>query len=169
MSVAPKKSLGQHFLVDRNILDVIGRLAELDRADVVLEIGPGLGVLTRYLAERVAHPRYEVPRVYHAKVHGIPDQAALERVRRGVRVDGEQLRADSVRVLEREKNAWLEITLHEGKNHEVKRLFEAVGHPVSKLKRVAIGPLTTRGLKPGAFRALTPQEVRRIAPRRARP
>jgi 16S rRNA (adenine1518-N6/adenine1519-N6)-dimethyltransferase len=54
MRVAPKKSLGQHFLVDENILGVIGRLAELDEADVVLEIGPGLGVLTRYLADRVS-------------------------------------------------------------------------------------------------------------------
>jgi 16S rRNA (adenine1518-N6/adenine1519-N6)-dimethyltransferase len=52
--VAPKKALGQHFLVDRNLLDVIGRLAELQHDDVVLEIGPGLGILTRYLAERVA-------------------------------------------------------------------------------------------------------------------
>ena len=55
MNVAPKKSLGQHFLVDENILGVIGRLAELAPEDVVLEIGPGLGVLTRFLAERVAH------------------------------------------------------------------------------------------------------------------
>lgn len=55
MSVAPNRDLGQHFLVDENILGVIGRLAELDPADVVLEIGPGLGVLTTYLADRVAH------------------------------------------------------------------------------------------------------------------
>lgn len=55
MSVAPKKALGQHFLVDENILGVIGRLAELDASDVVLEVGPGLGVLTRYLAARVCH------------------------------------------------------------------------------------------------------------------
>jgi 16S rRNA (adenine1518-N6/adenine1519-N6)-dimethyltransferase len=55
MNVAPKKGLGQHFLVDENILGVIGRLAELEPADVVLEVGPGLGVLTRYLAERTAH------------------------------------------------------------------------------------------------------------------
>ena len=55
MNVAPKKSLGQHFLVDQNLLGVIGRLAELDPGDVVLEVGPGLGVLTRYLADRVAH------------------------------------------------------------------------------------------------------------------
>ena len=55
MKVTPKKSLGQHFLVDENILGVIERLAELGQEDVVLEIGPGLGVLTRFLADRVAH------------------------------------------------------------------------------------------------------------------
>jgi 16S rRNA (adenine1518-N6/adenine1519-N6)-dimethyltransferase len=55
VTVTPRKSLGQHFLVDENILGVIGRLAELERGDVVLEIGPGLGILTRYLAEHVAH------------------------------------------------------------------------------------------------------------------
>jgi 16S rRNA (adenine1518-N6/adenine1519-N6)-dimethyltransferase len=66
MRVAPKKELGQHFLVDENILGVIGRLAELDPADVVLEIGPGLGVLTRYLAPRVAH------------VHAVELDASLE-------------------------------------------------------------------------------------------
>ena len=55
MSIAPKKELGQHFLVDENILGVIGRLAELDAQDVVLEVGPGLGVLTRYLAANAAH------------------------------------------------------------------------------------------------------------------
>ena len=66
MSVSPKKQLGQHFLVDENILGVIGRLAELAPEDVVLEIGPGLGVLTRYLAERVAH------------VHAVELDASLE-------------------------------------------------------------------------------------------
>ena len=67
---------------------------------------------------------------------------------------------DRVRVLEAEKNAWIEVTLHEGKHHEVKRLLEAVGHPVSKLRRVSFGFLTLRGMKPGDFRSLTPQEVR---------
>jgi 16S rRNA (adenine1518-N6/adenine1519-N6)-dimethyltransferase len=66
VNVLPKKSLGQHFLVDENILGVIGRLAELDRADVVLEIGPGLGVLTRYLSERVA------------RVHAVEIDTSLE-------------------------------------------------------------------------------------------
>ena len=73
MSVSPKKSLGQHFLVDENILRVIGRLAELERDDVVLEIGPGLGVLTRYLAERVAFVHTaEIDRRLAEQLSGIP-------------------------------------------------------------------------------------------------
>jgi 16S rRNA U516 pseudouridylate synthase RsuA-like enzyme len=89
----------------------------------------------------------------------VPDERTLGRLREGVRVDGERLAADRIRVLEADRNAWLEITLHEGRKHEVRRLLESVGHPVSKLRRVAIGPVTTRGLEPGQFRHLTPAEV----------
>jgi 23S rRNA pseudouridine2605 synthase len=114
------------------------------------------------LAELVAHPRYEVRRVYEAKVRGIPAPETLARLRRGLMVDGERLAVDAVRVLEADNNAWLEVALHEGKHHEIKRLLEAVGHPVSKLKRVAIGPLTARGLKPGEWRELQASELRAL-------
>src|SRR5919201_4920266 len=76
LPVSPKRDLGQHFLVDENILGVIGRLAELDPADVVLEIGPGLGVLTRYLAERVAHVHaVELDRSLEPQLRDIPRTA----------------------------------------------------------------------------------------------
>lgn len=153
------------------VMDLVPRIAGLfpvGRLDVTTE---GLILLTNdgAFAEQVSHPRYEVARVYHAKVRGVPDAAALERIRKGIRVEGERLQADRARVVQVDNNAWVEVSLHEGKHHEVKRLLEAVGHPVSKLKRVGIGPLTTKGLKPGAFRSLTPREVRRLAPGRARP
>src|SRR5262249_51952967 len=124
----------------------------------------GLILLTNdgEFALRVSHPRYEVPRVYRAKVRGVPDAATLERLGQGVRVEGERLSVDRVRVVEADNNAWLERTLHEGKHHEVRRMLEAVGHPVSKLRRVAIGSLTDRGLDPGMFRQLTPHEVRTL-------
>jgi 16S rRNA (adenine1518-N6/adenine1519-N6)-dimethyltransferase len=74
VSVRPKKALGQHFLVDENILGVIGRLAELEPGDVVLEIGPGLGVLTRYLAERVTLVHaVEIDRSLEGQLSGIPN------------------------------------------------------------------------------------------------
>jgi 23S rRNA pseudouridine2605 synthase len=139
----------------------VAGLFPVGRLDVTTE---GLILLTSDgdFAERVSHPRYEVPRVYHAKVHGVPDGGALERMRRGVSVEGERMTADRVRILEADNNAWVEVVVHEGKHHEVRRLLEAVGHPVSKLRRVALGPVTTRGLKPGEFRHLTESEVKAL-------
>jgi 23S rRNA pseudouridine2605 synthase len=136
----------------------VSGLFPVGRLDLTTE---GLILLTNdgVFAERVSHPRYQVPRVYHAKVRGVPDARALQRLRRGVRVDGEVLAVDRVRLIEADRHAWVEMTLHEGKQHEVKRLLEAVGHPVSKLRRVAYGPVTLRGLQPGQFRALVPVEV----------
>jgi 23S rRNA pseudouridine2605 synthase len=144
-----------------DLVPAVQGLFPVGRLDVTTE---GLLLLTNdgAFAERVAHPRYEVPRVYQAKVRGVPDARALAALRTGVRVEGERLSVDRVRVLEADKHAWLELTLHEGKQHEVRRLLEAVGHPVSKLRRVALGPLTTRGLEPGEFRHLTPQEVKSL-------
>jgi 16S rRNA (adenine1518-N6/adenine1519-N6)-dimethyltransferase len=79
MTVTPKKELGQHFLVDENILGVIGRLAELDTADVVLEVGPGLGVLTRYLADRVAQVHaVEIDRSLARHLADLPENVELE-------------------------------------------------------------------------------------------
>ncbi len=133
-------------------------LFPVGRLDVTTE---GLILLTNdgVFAERVSHPRFEIPRVYQAKVRGVPNGRALERLRGGVHVDGESMSVDRVRVIETGTNTWLELTLHEGKHHEVKRMLEAVGHPVSKLRRLAVGPVTTRGLEPGAFRTLAPGEV----------
>jgi len=146
------------------VMDLVPSVAGLfpvGRLDVTTE---GLILLTNdgAFAERVAHPRYEVPRVYHAKVRGVPEAATLARLRSGVRVEGERLAVDHVRVLSADNNAWLELRLHEGKHHEVKRLLEAVGHPVSKLKRVSLGPVTARGLDPGQFGPLAPHEVRAL-------
>ncbi len=143
------------------VMDLVPRVAGLfpvGRLDVTTE---GLILLTNdgAFAERVSHPRYEVPRIYHAKVHRVPDPATLDRLRRGVRVDGDLMAVDGVRIIQTGNNAWVEVALHEGKQHEVKRLLEAVGHPVSKLNRVSFGPVTAKGLAPGQFRALTPAEI----------
>jgi 23S rRNA pseudouridine2605 synthase len=150
-------------------------LFPVGRLDVTTE---GAILLTNdgAFAERVAHPRYEVARVYHAKVRGIPDRETLAKMKRGVVVEGDRLTVDHARVIEADNNTWLEVTLHEGKHHEVRRLLEAVGHPVSKLRRVAIGPLTIKGLQPGQFRTLTPHEIQAlrhggaaVRPKRERP
>jgi 23S rRNA pseudouridine2605 synthase len=149
-----------------DLVPAVAGLFPIGRLDVTTE---GLILLTNdgAFAERVAHPRYEVPRVYHAKVHRVPDAQALQRLQQGVKVDGEFMAVDRARVIDADNNAWVEVTLHEGKQHEVKRLLEAVGHPVAKLRRVAIGPVTSRGLEPGEFRALSPEEIEGL--RRGRP
>jgi 23S rRNA pseudouridine2605 synthase len=143
------------------LVPAVAGLFPVGRLDVTTE---GLILLTNdgAFAERVSHPRYEVPRVYEAKVRGLPDTRTLERLRRGVTVEGERMAVDRARVVEGGNNAWVEVTLHEGKHHEVKRLLEAVGHPVSKLRRVALGPISARGLEPGQFRHLTPGEIRAL-------
>jgi pseudouridine synthase len=151
-----------------DLVPAVAGLFPVGRLDVNTE---GLILLTNdgSFAERVSHPRYEVPRVYRAKVRGVPDPGTLERLRRGLTVGGERLAVDRACVMEAHNNAWLEITLHEGKRHEVRRLLEAVGHPVSKLRRIALGPLRDRGLAPGQFRHLAPGEVRALLRARSRP
>jgi pseudouridine synthase len=143
------------------VMDLVPGVAGLfpvGRLDLTTE---GLILLTNdgAFAERVAHPRFEVPRVYHAKVRGLPDAKTLARLRRGVRIGDDLLMVDRVRVIDVDRNAWVEVTLHEGKQHEVRRLLDAVGHPVSKLRRVSFGPVTLRSLGPGEHRPLEPDEV----------
>jgi 23S rRNA pseudouridine2605 synthase len=151
-----------------SLVPAVAGLFPVGRLDVTTE---GLILLTSDgdFAQRVSHPSYEVPRVYEAKVRGVPDAETLTRLKRGVLVEGERMAVDRVRLLESDNNSWVEVTLHEGKNHEVKRLLQAVGHPVSKLRRVALGPVTTRGLEPGQFRQLTPREIKTLSGRAAAP
>ena len=151
-----------------NLVPSVSGLFPVGRLDVTTE---GLILLTNdgAFAEQVLHPRYEVARVYHAKVRGVLEPKTLARLRKGLVVDGEHLSLDHVRVLEAANNSWLEVTLHEGKHHEVRRLLEGVGHPVSKLRRVGIGPLTIRGLEPGEFRSLTAREIENLLHPHARP
>lgn len=126
----------------------------------------GLLLLTNdgELTERLLHPRYQLPRTYHAKVTGVPTPEALRALRSGVRLDdGTRTASTEVRVLRvREKKTWLEITLREGRNREVRRMCEAVGYRVEKLIRIRFGPLELDNLPPGSYRPLTPAEVRAL-------
>jgi 23S rRNA pseudouridine2605 synthase len=108
------------------------------------------------LAHRLAHPRYGVDKVYEVEVEGDPDEAALERLREGVELeDGVTAPARARRV----GPGRLELTLHEGRNRQVKRMCEAVGHPVRTLHRARYAGLTLDGLAPGEWRELTDEEV----------
>lgn len=116
------------------------------------------------LAARLTHPRYGVEKVYHAVVTGRPDDQAISRLERGVILDGRRTAPARVRLVKRftrqgREEALLEVVLHEGRNRQVRRMCEVVGHPVERLTRVRFGPIGDVRLRPGEWRALTPREV----------
>ncbi len=146
-------------LVGDLIPDSLGRLFTIGRLDRDSE---GLLLLTNdgEFAERLAHPRYQVPRRYRVWVRGDVTPACLEAWRRGVQDAGEFLRPQSVQVLSRDRNQGvLEFVLTEGKKREVRRLCASVGLGVHRLVRVALGGLALDGLNPGEWRDLTQHEV----------
>ncbi len=108
------------------------------------------------LAHRLAHPRYGVEKVYEVEVEGEPDDTALERLAAGIELDDGRTAPAKVRRLAPAK---LELTLHEGRKHQVKRMSEAVGHPVLRLHRSRYAGLTVEGLEPGTWRELEPSEL----------
>ncbi len=118
------------------------------------------------MANRLAHPRYGIPRVYEAKVKGAPTEAALARMADGswMRGRGKKPGPAGVRIIrgKTEKNAWLRIELREGRQHQVKKMCEAVGHPVIKLVRRAYGGITARGLPGAKVRTLTKDEIEKL-------
>jgi pseudouridine synthase len=111
------------------------------------------------LAHRLAHPRYEVDKVYVVEVEGDPGRDALRRLAEGVDLDdGRTAPARAGRLA----TGRLELTIHEGRKHQVKRMCEAVGHPVRRLHRSRYAGLDARGLEPGEWRDLTGDEVKRL-------
>jgi 23S rRNA pseudouridine2605 synthase len=115
------------------------------------------------LAHRLAHPRYGVAKVYEAVVQGSPGRRELEALREGVELEDGRTAPAGARLLRRHAgSATLELVLHEGRKHQVKRMCAAVGHPVTRLHRSAYAGLGVDGLAPGAWRELTPGEVREL-------
>ena len=116
------------------------------------------------LAARLTHPSHEVEREYHARVRGVPDRHAIERLAKGIMIDGRKTAAASVtlqKVMDATdgQDSVLSIVLHEGRNRQVRRMCEAVGHPVVRLRRVRIGPITDDRIRPGEFRELDAGEI----------
>jgi 23S rRNA pseudouridine2605 synthase len=129
----------------------------------------GLIVLTNdgALAERVTHPRHELERVYEAILEGVPDDRDLDRLRRGIMIDGRRTLPAVVRLKrvvsgKRGDQSIVEISIREGRNRQVRHMADAIAHPVARLKRVRIGPITDTTLRPGQFRDLTPREVEKL-------
>ncbi len=140
----------------------------------------GLMILTSDgpLAHRITDPGHKLPKVYWAQVERLPDEEALAKLRAGVMLGGTRTRPAEARVLIEEPRlperpvpirfrksvptSWLEVTLHEGMNRQVRRMTAAVGHPALRLIRVAIGPIRLGELQPGQWRELTPAETSQL-------
>jgi pseudouridine synthase len=146
----------------RDLIGEVGtRVFPVGRLDFHSE---GLLILTDdgELARELTHPRSHVPKTYHVKVHGSPDARALERLRLGVVLDGRRTLPARVRLLRPGENPWLEISIVEGRNRQIRRMCLAVGHRVAKLRRIAIGGLSLGRLASGEVRRLSRAEVARL-------
>jgi pseudouridine synthase len=129
----------------------------------------GLIILTNdgAFAERVSHPRHELERTYEAVLEGVPDDRDLERLRRGMTIEGKRtlpatIRFKRVLAGKRGEQSVIEIAIREGRNRQVRKMADAIAHPVARLRRIRIGTITDTKLRPGQFRDLTPGEVRAL-------
>lgn len=138
------------------------RLYPVGRLDYNSE---GLVILTNdgELAERVLEGG--VDKVYHVKVHLEPSEEQIRRLIRGITVDGISMRAEGIYRLEKARtskdmnNPWYEVVLRQGKNRQIRKMFERIGHAVMRLRRVSIGPVRLGKLRPGEYRPLTTAEI----------
>ncbi|MEH6942279.1 pseudouridine synthase [Bacillus sp. JJ722] len=136
----------------------IGRL-DYDTSGLLLLTNDG------EFANALMHPKNEVVKIYVAKVKGIPLREKLKKLQYGVKLEDGMTAPAQVKVLsvDKKKNtAIIQIGIHEGRNRQVRRMFDAIGHPVMKLKREQYGFLTLRGLNTGDARELTPHEVKQL-------
>jgi 23S rRNA pseudouridine2605 synthase len=140
----------------------VGRLFSVGRLDFYSQ---GLLLLTTdgELAYRLAHPRFGVVKRYQVKIGGIPREEELGRLRTGIQLEDGWTAPASARLIgSSRKKAWIEVEIQEGKNRQVRRMFEALGYRVEKLLRVGYGPLRLGSMHPGEIRQLAPAEVRAL-------
>jgi 23S rRNA pseudouridine2605 synthase len=150
-------------LVSELVPQSLGRLHPVGRLDFNTE---GLLILTNdgELTNYVTSARNHVEKVYEVKVKGVPPEQQIERLRRGVRLEDGARTAPAriVKTDETKTNAWYEVILREGRNQQIRRMFDLISHSVIKLRRVRIGPVTAEGILIGQWRHLTPAEVKRL-------
>jgi len=150
-------------LVSELVPQSLGRLHPVGRLDFNTE---GLIILTNDggLTNYVTSARNHVEKVYEVKVKGVPPEEQVERLRRGIRLDDGVKTAPAriVKTDETKTNVWFEVILREGRNQQIRRMFDSIGHSVIKLRRVRIGPVTAEGILIGQWRHLTPAEVKRL-------
>lgn len=136
----------------------VGRL-DYDTTGVLLLTNDG------ELTNLLTHPKNEIDKVYIAKVKGLIGKTQINRLKNGVIVDGKKTSKAGARIKKYDKKtdtSIVELVIHEGKNHQVKKMFEAIGYTVIKLRRESFSFLTTDGLKSGEYRKLSPKEVKKL-------
>lgn len=149
----------------RTVLDLVprrSRLFPVGRLDAASE---GLLLLTNdgSTAQRLLHPSFAVPRSYRVSVDGKVRAESLRRLTRGIQIAGQQLALRDAQLLEQTtERSVLELTLVEGRRHQIRAMLKELGHPVRRLVRISFGPLRLRGLRPGEWRRLAPQEKRAL-------
>lgn len=136
----------------------VGRL-DYDTTGIILLTNDG------EFANMMLHPKNKIPKVYIAKLEGIIDGYSIKKIKSGIVIDGIKCIPDRVKLKSADKKSntcIVEITIHDGRNHEIKRIFESAGYNVIKLKRESIAFLTLQGLSSGEFRKLTIKEVKQL-------
>lgn len=137
----------------RDVCDAVGRL-DFESEGLLLITNDGT------LIHHLTHPSREVPKTYHVKVRGIPTPETVAKLAAGMVLDKIRYKPEWVKLLRStDHNGWLEMILHEGKYREIRQMCDAIGYPVLKLKRVAVGPVRLGDLKPGKTRKLRPKEI----------
>ena len=149
----------------RTVIDLVPlepRVFPVGRLDYETE---GLLLLTNdgELAQLLSHPGHGVAKAYLAEVQGVPSRAAIRQLRDGIVLDDGRTAPAQVRLVQAQRaDAALELVIHEGRNRQVRRMCEAIGHPVKRLVRTRIGPVSDRRLPPGEWRPLRQREVRAL-------
>jgi 23S rRNA pseudouridine2605 synthase len=115
------------------------------------------------LSQKILHPSHEVNKTYVAKVKGVPGKKKLDALSKGIELEGRKTWPARIKVLKTEaQSTVIQIIIHEGRKRQVRKMFEAIGHPVLALKRTAYGQLELGGLGPGKYRFLTPRDIKFI-------
>jgi 23S rRNA pseudouridine2605 synthase len=154
-----KDDRGRKTVMDLVVGASIARIYPVGRLDFDAE---GALLLTNdgELANLLTHPRYHVPKTYMAKVKGVPPEDKLDKLRKGIYLEDGPTKPAHVEIVEKvKKNTWVEITVTEGRNRLIKRMFWRIQHPVLKLVRTRFGALDTEGLRLGEYRELNKREL----------
>ncbi len=140
----------------RNLVHPVGRL-DFNTEGLLLLTNDG------EFTQQIAHASKQVAKVYEAKVKGKPGPQQIRQIAAGVTIDGVRTAPARIEIIEEsDANAWYRVTLHEGRNQQIRKMFDSIGHSVIKLRRVAIGFLRHETLKPGQYRHLSESEVKRF-------